>query len=96
MVLVDPMVDPRGGAFTVGLGPRRAAGRRSPSRLGQLRTTSGGRSSSRRQGLPIAGIPERTALIRDTDGSWRSVGDKPVAVYLDGVEAGLEALPRCG
>ena len=43
----------------------------------------------------MAGIPERTALIRDPDGSWRSVGVGQVAVFLDGAraEAGLGALP---
>jgi len=47
-------------------------------------------------GTPVVGIPERTALIRDPDGAWRSAGDQPVAVFLDGVPAadGLAALPR--
>jgi len=93
MVLVDPMVDPRGGAFTVGLGL-----------VGQLAVVPHHDSGSSHHfwrtlelapaGLPIAGIPERTALIRDTDGSWRSVGEKQVTVYLDGSDAGLGALPR--
>ncbi len=93
MVLVDPMVDPRGGAFTVGLGL-----------VEQLAVVPHHDSGTSHHfwrtlelapaGLPVAGIPERTALIRDTDGSWRSSGEKPVVVYLDGVEAGLEALPR--
>jgi cyanophycinase len=93
MVLVDPMVDPRGGAFTVGLGL-----------VEQLAVVPHHDSGSSHHfwrtlelapaGLPIAGIPERTALIRDSDGSWRSAGEKQVAVYLDGVETGLEALPR--
>jgi cyanophycinase len=93
MVLADPMVDPRGGAFTVGLGlveelavvPHHDSG----SAHHFWRTLELAPA-----GLPIAGIPEHTALIRDTDGSWRSVGEKSVTVYLDGVEAGLEALPR--
>ena len=93
MVLVDPMVDPRGGAFTVGLGL-----------VEQLAVVPHHDSGASHHfwrtlelapaGLPVAGIPERTALIRDTDGSWRSAGERPVAIYLDGVEAGLEALPR--
>jgi cyanophycinase len=93
MVLVDPMVDPRGGAFTVGLGlveelavvPHHDSG----SAHHFWRTLELAPA-----GLPIAGIPEHTALIRDTDGSWRSVGEKPVTVYLDGLETGLGALPR--
>ncbi|MGA2527775.1 MAG: Type 1 glutamine amidotransferase-like domain-containing protein [Acidimicrobiales bacterium] len=93
MVLVDPMVDPRGGAFTVGLGL-----------VEQLAVVPHHDSGASHHfwrtlelapaGLPIAGIPERTALIRDRDGSWRSAGDKDVSVYLNGVEVGLEALPR--
>jgi len=93
MVLVDPMVDPRGGAFTVGLGL-----------VEQMAVVPHHDSGSSHHfwrtlelapaGLPIAGIPERTALIRDNDGSWRSVGERQVAVYLDGVETGLGALPR--
>jgi cyanophycinase len=93
MVLVDPMVDPRGGAFTVGLGL--------VEQLAVVPHHDSGASHHfwrtlelAPQGVPIAGIPERTALIRETDGSWRSEGEKPVAVYVDGVEAGLEALPR--
>ena len=93
MVLVDPMVDPRGGAFTVGLGLVEG--------LAVVPHHDSGASHHfwrtlelAPQGVPIAGIPEQTALIRETDGSWRSAGDKPVAVYVDGVEAGLEALPR--
>jgi hypothetical protein len=44
---------------------------------------------------PVVGIPERTALIRDPDGSWRSAGTGSVAVFLDGAPAseGLAALP---
>ena len=79
MVLVDPMVDPRGGAFTVGLGLVEHLWR-------TLELAPAG--------LPIAGIPERTALIRDPDGSWRSAGEGRVTVYLDGTEVGLEALPH--
>jgi cyanophycinase len=93
MVLADPMVDPRGGAFTVGLGL--------VEELAVVPHHDSGTSHHfwrtlelAPKGLPIAGIPERSALIRELDGSWRSVGDKPVAVYLDGVLAGLEALPR--
>jgi cyanophycinase len=91
MVLVDPMVDPRGGAFTVGLGlveqlavvPHHDSGSSHHFwRTLELAPT----------GLPIAGIPERTALIRNPDGSWRSAGEGQVSVYLDGVEASLEAL----
>ena len=95
MVLVDPMVDPRGGAFTVGLGL-----------VEQLAVVPHHDSGTSHHfwrtlelapaGLPVAGIPERTALIRDTDGSWRSAGEEQVTVYLDGVEAGLGPCPARG
>jgi len=93
MVLADPMVDPRGGAFTVGLGL-----------VEQLAVVPHHDSGTSHHfwrtlelapaGLPIAGIPERTALIRGAEGTWRSAGQGQVTVYLDGTEAGLEALPR--
>ena len=93
MVRVDPMVDPRGGAFTVGLGL-----------VEQLAVVPHHDSGASHHfwrtlelapaGIPIAGIPEHTALIREPDGSWRSAGEGHVTVYLDGVQAGLEALRR--
>lgn len=92
MVLVDPIVDPRGGAFTVGLGL--------VEELAVVPHHDSGTSHHfwrtlelAPEGIPIVGIPEQVALIRDTDGSWRSAGDKAVTVYVDGVEAGIEALP---
>jgi cyanophycinase len=92
MVLCDPMVDPRGGAFTLGLGlveqlaivphhntwpPERA------HRTIQLAA----------RGLPIAAVDEETALIRGSDGSWRVEGAGAVAVFRDRAPAGLDALP---
>ena len=92
MVLGDPMVDPRGGAFTLGLGlieqlavvphhntwpPERA------HRTMQLAP----------RGVPIAAIDEETAAIRDGDGSWRVAGAGAVAVFVDGKPVGLDALP---
>ena len=92
MVLGDPMVDPRGGAFTLGLGlieqlaivphhdtwlPERA------HRTMQLAP----------RGLPIAAVDEQTAIIRDGDGKWRAAGVGQVAVFLDGKAADLSVLP---
>jgi cyanophycinase len=92
MVLGDPMVDPRGGAFTLGLGlieqlaivphhdtwlPERA------HRTIQLA----------QRGLPIAAIDEQTAIIRASDGTWRAAGAGQVAVFVDGKAADLSALP---
>lgn len=93
MVLGDPMVDPRGGAFTVGLGlvpgvalvtnhdtwpPERVR------RTVELAPV----------GIPVAGIDERTALIRSPDGTWRATGAGSVAVMLDGKPAELSVLER--
>ena len=91
-VLCDPMVDPRGGAFTVGLGlvpglaviPRyNLWSHEKAHRTVQLAPS----------GLVVAGVPQRTALIRDADGSWRTEGEGEVAVFAEGGEASLEALP---
>jgi cyanophycinase len=92
MVLCDPMVDPRGGAFTLGL-----------ALVGQLAViphhdTWPAHKEKRTldlapAGLPIVGIDERTALIRNPDGGWASSGAGDVTVFLDGKEAGLDALP---
>ncbi|MGH9229092.1 MAG: Type 1 glutamine amidotransferase-like domain-containing protein [Acidimicrobiales bacterium] len=102
MVLCDPMVDPRGGAYTVGLGL-----------VGQLGlvpradTWSDDKLHRTRQlapsGVPVVMVDERTALIRDTRGeaaadeaapaTWRAEGAGKVGVWIDGHEADLAALP---
>jgi cyanophycinase len=93
MVLGDPMVDPRGGALTIGLGLVRQL-----AVLPHYDTWSeekARRTVSLATGhLRIAAIDERTALIRDPDGSWRVAGAGDVTVYVDGAPAGLEALQR--
>ncbi|HET9691979.1 MAG TPA: Type 1 glutamine amidotransferase-like domain-containing protein [Acidimicrobiales bacterium] len=93
MVLCDPMVDPRGGALTLGLGLVRHlgvvahAGSWSAGRLARTVDLATGH-------LRIAAIDERTALVRDPGGSWRRAGAGAVTVYVDGHPAGLEALGR--
>lgn len=91
MVLGDPMVDPRGGALTLGLGllPGVAVMPHSDlwsedkaRRTVQLATGD----------LRIVAVDERTALIREPDGSWRAAGAGGVAVYVEGRRRGLEAL----
>ena len=92
MVLTDPMVDPRGGAFTVGLGL-----------VSQLAIVPNHHSWSHEKehrtlelappGLPVVGIDERTAVIRAPGGGWRAAGAGEVAVFVDGERAGLDALP---
>ncbi|MGQ0434209.1 MAG: Type 1 glutamine amidotransferase-like domain-containing protein [Microthrixaceae bacterium] len=92
MVLCDPMVDPRGGALTLGLGL-----------VEQLAVIPHHESWSEDKakrtlhiapaGLPIAGIDERTALIRDPAGSWSVAGVGEVVVFVDGEVADLGSLP---
>ena len=91
MVLCDPMVDPRGGALTLGLGLiNRVAvlphydtwSEEKAHRTVQLATGH----------LRIAAIDERTALIRDGLSSWRTAGAGDVTIYVDGKPTGLDRL----
>jgi cyanophycinase len=92
MVLCDPMVDPRGGAFTLGLGL-----------IGQLAliphadTWSEDKRHRTLQlaasGLPVVGIDERTALLLGPEGTWRAAGAGAATVWVNGIEQGLDALP---
>jgi cyanophycinase len=98
MALTDPMVDARGGGLTIGLGL--LSGVAVVPHFGDTHEDSHGEKLHRSvllapEGTPVAGIPERTALIRDPSGGWRSEGVGRVAVYLNGVraEGGLDALP---
>ncbi len=92
MALCDPMVDPRGGAFTLGLGllaqvaviPHHDTW--SPEKAKRTITLAPA-------GLPVVGIDEQTALVRGRDGAWTVGGAGGVVVFIDGHEAGLEALP---
>jgi len=97
MALTDPMVDPRGGALTVGLGL--VDGLAVIPHFGDTLEDASGEKLHRSvvlapKDLPVAGIPERTALLRDPDGGWRTAGVGSVAVYLGGspATAGLGAL----
>jgi cyanophycinase len=98
MALTDPMVDARGGGLTIGLGLM--SGIAVVPHFGDTHEDGHGEKLHRSvllapAGTPVAGIPERTALIRDPEGGWRTAGEGRVAVYLDGAraEAGLGALP---
>jgi cyanophycinase len=92
MVLCDPMVDPRGGAFTLGLGLVEGM-----AVVPHADTWSDEKSHRTLQlapkGLLVAAIDERTALLRDGDGKWRVEGAGNVAVWRDKAELGLDALP---
>src|SRR5207249_4284306 len=80
MALCDPMVDPRGGAFTLGLGLVEQL-----AIVPHHNTWSHERRHRTLQlapaGLPIAGIDEATALIRSPDGAWRAAGAGEVEVF---------------
>jgi cyanophycinase len=91
MVLGDAMVDPRGGALTLGLGL-----------LSQLAVLPHADDWSEEKvhrtvrlasgGLRIAAIDERTALVRAPDGHWYKVGSGNVTIWLDGKPVALETL----
>ena len=90
-VLCDPMVDSRGGAFTVGLGavsnlaviPR--ANTWSPEKIHRTVELAPA-------GIDLVAVPEQTAIIRTPDGTWRQEGVGTVAVYRDGRAATLADL----
>ena len=93
MVLTDPMVDPRGGALTVGLGMVEQLA--VIPHFGHENAEKVHRSIAlAAPGLPVVGIPERTALVRDPQGSWRQTGAGEVQVFVSGQPAGFEALPH--
>jgi cyanophycinase len=98
MALTDPMVDARGGGLTIGLGL--VSGLAVVPHFGDAHEDEHGEKLHRSvqlapMGTPVAGIPERTALIREPRGQWRSAGVGEVAVFLDGDRApdSLGALP---
>jgi cyanophycinase len=80
-VLCDPMVDPRGGAYTVGLGfvSNLAVFPYHGSAADHLRERS---IDLLPRGAVLVGIDEETALVR-TDGNWRVAGAGSVAIYRD-------------
>ncbi|HEY6532193.1 MAG TPA: Type 1 glutamine amidotransferase-like domain-containing protein [Acidimicrobiales bacterium] len=90
-VLCDPMVDTRGGAFTVGLGviPRLSVIARSnlwsPDKV--HRTVEMVPND-----VVLVELPERTALVLE-DGVWRSAGVGTPTVHGSGASASLADLP---
>ena len=93
MVLTDPMVDPRGGALTVGLGL--VTGVAMVPHFGHENAEKVHRSITLASpDLAIVGVPERCALLRDPDGTWRAAGAEAVRVFVGGEPAGFDALPH--
>jgi cyanophycinase len=92
MVLGDPMVDPRGGAFTLGLGlvPSMAA----------MTTTHEWHDETKRRtiqlatkGVPLVAVDDATAAMRSPDGKWSVAGVGAATVYVDGAEVDISRLP---
>jgi cyanophycinase len=93
MVLCDPMVDPRGGAFTLGLGlvANLAV---IPAHDHWSEDAAHRTLKMSPPDLVLAGIDERTALVRDPDGTWVAEGAGQVEVFVGGRPADLTALPH--
>lgn len=98
IALTDPMVDARGGGLTIGLGL--VNGVAVVPHFGDASEDGTGEKLHRSvllapKDIPLVGIPEQTALIRDPNGSWRWAGAQPVTVYLGGAASpdGLDVLP---
>jgi cyanophycinase len=92
MALCDPMVDPRGGAFTLGLGLLDG--------LSVVPHFDGWSEEKRHRtlqlapkGLIVVGVDERTALIRSPAGKWRVAGAGGATAWRDGSEITLATLP---
>jgi len=81
-LVCDPMVDPRGGAYTVGLGVV------SDLAVFPYHGTAADHLRERSIDLlprtaRLVGIDEETALVRDRGGTWRVAGVGSVTVYRD-------------
>jgi cyanophycinase len=93
MILGDPMIDPRGGAFTIGLALVElvavlpAASTWSAERL--RRTVSLAPAD-----VALVALDEATAVIRERTGDWTCEGVGSVDVHVGGVRTDLSALPR--
>lgn len=90
--LLDPMFDPRGGAFTVGLGL--------VTNLALLPEAEDDVAEHHHRTLELADpdlvlatVQRCTALVRDGSG-WRAAGAGQVRVFVGEDEKGLDALPR--
>jgi cyanophycinase len=96
MVLTDPMVDPRGGALTLGLGL--VDNLTVVPHFGDEHDDAHGQKLERTvamapAALPVVALPARTALIREGSGAWRAEGAGSPVVFVDGAQTdGLGAL----
>ncbi len=92
MVLGDPMVDPRGGAFTLGLGLVEKF-----AVVPQWEHWTTDKARRMTQLMPndtvVAEIEERTALICWSDGRWEQLGAGKVSLTLNHEAISVEQLP---
>ena len=81
-LVCDPMVDPRGGAYTVGLGvvQNLAVFPYHGTAANHLRERS---IDLLPKTAKLVGIDSSTALLRDASGSWRTAGAGTVTVYTE-------------
>ncbi len=85
MVLCDPMVDRRGGAYTVGLGV--VEGVAVDPHYNRLSAESKARPHSLLpSGTTLVGIDDSTALVRAPSAVWSVYGTGSVTVYEQGVD----------
>lgn len=91
-VLCDPMVDPRGGAFTLGLGLLRAT---AVIPHHQAWSEDKARRTERiaPAGTRLVGVDDTTALIWSRDSGWTVAGAGAVSVMLDGRASTVDELP---
>ena len=92
-VLCDPMVDTRGGAFTIGLGllPRMAVVARSDTwSPDKVRRTVELAPAD----VVLVELPERTAVVRDPQGTWTAAGVGTPVVHRGGRPAALTDIPE--
>ena len=84
-VLCDPMVDPRGGAYTVGLGlvPGIAIFPYHGTTADHLRERSVDLLAAN---AVLIGVDEQTALMRTGDGAWQVAGKGRATVYRKGAK----------
>jgi cyanophycinase len=89
VVLSDPMVDPRGGAFTVGLGLVR--------NVAAIASSAHSDDSGLRRTISLlpaecalVGLAPSGAIVRSPEGVWTAYGEP--AVYFDRSVSGLEVL----
>ncbi len=96
MVLTDPMVDPRGGALTLGLGL--VDNLAVVPHFGDEHDDAHGQKLERTVAmapgsLPVVALPARTALLRSGSGDWSSAGSGEPVVFVGGAQTeGLSAL----